>query len=92
MSSEYQEIVLPDCTQEDLMEEWKSIVADAEYDYGHSGYSGTFAEKPELEIVNEVFESQDDAARFVQDRDDKWGPATAVRIPEGWYIGGNCSS
>lgn len=65
-----------------------SAVAQAEYDHGSSGYTGTIAEKnnfvevPSMKTANEamayavyLIEEQKDP-RF----DDKWGPAGCVKV------------
>ena len=62
-------------------------VEDAQYNYGHSGYTGSIAEKDSYKMLSkEVFESEDAAQQFayhlIEDGDgridDKWGPAGCV--------------
>jgi hypothetical protein len=61
------------------------------YDYGHSGYTGSIAEKETyIECSKTIFESSEAAADFadklIEDDDerivDKWGPAGYVRFKE----------
>lgn len=57
------------------------------YDHGHSGYSGTIAEKSEFVIRHDKFASLPDAAIFaaadLDEHDhDKWGPAWAVEFDD----------
>jgi hypothetical protein len=66
---------------------FKSAVDDALYDHGHSGYSGTIAEKQDFIMCSkDVFasytEAEDFAYKLMDDPncpvDDKWGPAGCV--------------
>lgn len=69
---------------------FKKAVKEAQYDYGHAGYTGTIAEKHEfIEIPAPIGIPFEDAAyklcndaRFL----DKWGPAGCFMIAEGEYV------
>jgi hypothetical protein len=68
-------------------EAFKRAVAQAQYDHGHDGYSGTLAEKYNFAIVGEaadIHTAQIMADRMIDDEDpridDKWGPAGCLRI------------
>jgi hypothetical protein len=82
---------------------FRKIVEEAEYDHGHSGYTGTIAEKTHYEIRSKhVFKSVESAEDYatvdLNDNDhDKWGPAWAIRIEDpingkGWLFYGMASS
>ena len=77
--------------------------AQAEYDYGHAGYTGTIAEKSEFVLFTppEGVVSQKEIvawAESAQNHDtngddkldevanDKWGPAAAVKLPDGSFL------
>ena len=95
MGAWYQEAVVEAGDARGVMAKYRDLVAEAEYMSGHGGYTGTFAEKHELVIVNDVYAPIDeDAARHhCQDANEKWGPSFAYYLGEGkWYIGGFCSS
>jgi hypothetical protein len=70
-------------------EAFSRVVDQAQYDYGHSGYTGTIAEKTSFVIIQDC-QTREDAyakARELMDDDDdrisdKWGPAGAIRIPK----------
>jgi len=83
-------------TDAELDKLFAGIIEEAEYQHGHAGYSGTFAEKMGAEIHRDkVFADKELAEKFVMDvlDSDKWGPADIVPIAgQGWYIGGFCSS
>lgn len=80
---------------------FQSAVADACYEYGHGGYTGTIAEKSTFTVVQMPEGMQPFSAEFHAwvDRltncefDDKWGPAGAVLVGkrgdvEEWYFFG----
>lgn len=78
----------------------------AQYDYGHAGYTGTIAEKFEYHVISKDPLPPDDAFALAEkliDKqdpriDDKWGPAGAIRIltdnpsEETWLFFGWASS
>lgn len=91
MGGEYRENIITASTEQDLQQEYEKLVEHHMYMYGHSGYSGSFAEKPELKIIPGVF-VQETAGVDCRDTNDKWGPSFAYHIGEDqWYIGGWCS-
>lgn len=86
---------------EELKNVFQEIVEQCLYDYGHAGYTGTFAEKDpddllvveELDGVTKTVWSLDEARKHAMDCNDKWGPTFAYRLNDGsWYIAGWCSN
>jgi hypothetical protein len=82
-----------------LAEAFRVAVADAAYEHGHGGYTGTLAEKDEVvEIPAETSVTPEkQAEQLVQDDDarisDKWGPAGAIKVAENeWLFFGLASS
>ena len=68
---------------------FREAVKQAEYDHGHSGYSGTIAEKQDFVMIPFDKEGDETAAQKLaselieksDDRiDDKWGPAGCIEI------------
>lgn len=64
-----------------------AAVTQAEYDHGHSGYTGTIAEKGEyvkMGTAANMEEAHRMAERFIEDGDpridDKWGAAGCIEI------------
>ena len=99
MSAEYCNIIINDSelkmTDEEIKVAAKGIIETAEYDHGHSGYSGSFAEKEGVTIYRDkVFEDEDAAEKFIDKMDtSKWDNADVVPIKGvGWYMAGWCSS
>jgi hypothetical protein len=74
------------------LEAFRSAVEEAEYDYGHSGYTGTIAEKNEFTLIP-VPSNMDpeEYAQELMDLDDerisdKWGPAGCVDLGKDQYL------
>lgn len=71
-------------------EAFDEAVADAQYEEGHGGYTGTIAEKNEFK---EVFPNEGESAKECAERhsdttfDDKWGPAGCIKLQS--YSDGN---
>lgn len=75
----------------------------AAWEYGHGGYTGTLAEKHDVEVMDAVSiftlaEAEDLARKYINDEDprirDKWGPAGAIRVggdKPGWLFFGTAS-
>ncbi len=78
----------------DLIKIHDSLVKQAKYDYGHSGYTGSFAESPGLTIAAIEFESENGAEEYLCNHAKKWENSIAVKIKntEYWLIGGVFSS
>lgn len=86
-------------TGKTIEDAFRQAVEQARWDYGHSGYSGTIAEKGNYTVI-EAPEDKDpcsyanelmlaDDARIT----DKWGPAGAIQLgPEQWLFFGWASS
>lgn len=76
-----------------------AAVEQALYDHGHSGYSGTLAEKGEYILMDTSGVAYSEAlalaSKFIQADDsritDKWGPAGAIKVggsEPGWLFFG----
>lgn len=78
----------------DVDRAFDNAVRQAQYDYGHSGYTGSIAEKDSYVLVSEVPLDLDDARKLagsLMDNedpriDDKWGPAGAIAIIGGGWL------
>jgi len=59
---------------------FSSAVQEALYDHGHSGYSGTIAEKDgfKMQTVPDGVSINDHIERTLEDND-KWGPAFCIK-------------
>lgn len=75
----------------DLREAFSAAIEQAQYDYGHAGYTGTIAEKHDVVVIESTPMSEQDADalanRLISKDDprisDKWGPAGAIAIASG---------
>jgi hypothetical protein len=82
-------------TDTEILDAAKGITEQALYDHGHSGYSGTFAEKDSYKIHRvPVCLDEGSAEAAVEELDtSKWDHADIVPIEGiGWYMGGWCSA
>ncbi|WP_370973637.1 hypothetical protein [Amycolatopsis sp. cg9] len=67
---------------------FRAAVEQAQYDYGHGGYTGSVAEKDEYIVIDGPPLSESDAEaladKLIRDNDericDKWGPAGAIPV------------
>ena len=71
---------------------FRSAVQDAQYEYGHGGYSGTIAEKHSFKMIalpegKEPYDYADELIDKEDSRiDDKWGPAGCFDLGEGKFM------
>lgn len=68
------------------------LIQQAAYDFGHSGYTGSFAECDGFRMTDEVFETVNEAHDWLTDNAEKWGPMLGVRVGDEIYVGAWCSS
>lgn len=83
-----------------VAEAFSEAVRRAQWDHGHSGYTGTIAEKDNFILIDYEKEKLEDESRgafmerLINDGDsridDKWGPAGCIKadIEETWYFFG----
>ena len=72
----------------DVAAAFRAAVEQAQYDYGHAGYTGSVAEKDEYIVIDSPPLSENDAEaladKLIRDNDericDKWGPAGAIPV------------
>ena len=91
----YEETTIKANSDAELREEYRHMVEHVQYMSGLGGYSGTFAEKPKVTIINGTHDptTKEDARRDCQDNNEKWGPSFAYYLGnDEWYVGGWCSS
>lgn len=70
------------------LEAFESAVEQAQYDYGHAGYTGTLAEKMNFIMIPYSADKDGDPRKFAsrligegdQRIDDKWGPAGCLDL------------
>ena len=72
--------------------EFQRLADASRYESGHS-YSGEIGMKYDLIDGPSNFQTVEDARTWVEEHNDKWGPAHLVRLTDGRYcFGGWCSS
>ena len=83
--------IFPLCSAAELKIEYKNLIEELHYEYGHQPYNGTFTTCDGLLITNEKFESVDDAEDWLMEYTDKWGVVKAVQADGKWVLGGWCA-
>lgn len=94
MGSCYQEATFK---KRPTQKDYDNLVERAAWDYGHAGYSGTFAEAGgTMQVLSRHFGSFGEAQSWVQNHHEKWDPGILVSYSSGdetrWYLGAWCSS
>lgn len=94
MGAEFNEYRLKATNDNDALKDVRAIIERCYYDWGHGGYTGSFAEANGVEFRKDV--KPTDYATAVDWLDEncrKWGPILIVKTAEGEYIAGAwCSS
>lgn len=78
----------------DAKDAFNKAIEEAYYDWGHSGYTGTIAEKDSfimIEVPEDFKEKPHDYVEYLLYGDDerisdKWGPAGCIEIEKGQYV------
>lgn len=100
MGAVYQETVFqnPTADPQEVRDYGQALIEKAEWDHGHMGYSGSFAEADGVTVLAEMFNDGEEASQWLNDNAEKWGPMLAVKVvPEieevapFWLIGAWCS-
>lgn len=80
-------------SKKEALAEAETIIAQAAYEYGHGGYTGSFAEAQGVEFVESDMADEEQAEEWLSDYADKWGPAIITLTKNGKFcMGANCSS
>ena len=97
MGCEFNEHLLKGTLTEEKVAEWfKRIHADACYESGNGGYSGTWAEATGISFPpHPPFSDENVSGAWLSENAPKFGNAYAVRTyykgKECWHVGANCS-
>lgn len=76
--------------ERELKAEYQALVETCLYDHGHSGYTGTIAESPGLDILK-IELTTDEAENYIFENAKKWENSLAIKIIDKdneWLIGG----
>jgi hypothetical protein len=80
--------------EKELLLEYKALIKQALHDHGHSGYTGTIAESPDLKIVKDAEMNLEEASDYIEEHARKWESTLAIKIKDSnkWLLGGVYSS
>lgn len=77
----------------ELEEQYSEIVSQLEAEYGSNPYSGQLSALPhKIEFTSHIFDDVQSAADWIVENHEKWESPLAVRVPDGWVVGGWCPS
>ena len=81
-------------TKTEVLNEAKDLIEECLHDYGHAGYTGSFAECDGVVFVNNFApKDSQEADEWLQDNANKWGPMLILMDNNHNYYGGAwCSS
>ena len=68
------------------------LIENAKYEYGHRGYTGSFAEATGVSIIDKHFDSIEEATDWLIDNAPKWGNIYVVSTQTHWVYGAVCAS
>jgi hypothetical protein len=94
MGCSFKCIALQANQRDSAMAEARSVIEQECCEYGHGGYTGTFAEAQGCEVAQHpLLDNREAAEDWLNDHAQKWGPALLVVTTDGkYYMGANCSS
>ncbi len=88
MGAEFVVEILKAETKEEAIYEVKQIIKQCLHDYGHAGYTGTFAENKGVSVVDIEVNNCDEAYDCLLGGCRKWGPVLVVNTRSGCYVAG----
>lgn len=83
--------VLKATTPAKAKKEGLALIEDCLYEFGHGGYTGTFAECIGVEMPNIKFKSVKDAEVWLDENAQKWGAMLVVKADKQYCAGALCS-
>jgi hypothetical protein len=93
MGAEFQFAVLEAKTKNDAIKEVKAIIEKCQYDHGHAGHSGSFAEANGVEIISTIIcDSNAEAEDLLMEKCQKWEAAIVIQTTTNFCVGAWCSS
>jgi hypothetical protein len=75
-----------------IQKEWDNDVEQDLYDNGHSYSGGIGMLGTDIQWQTHKAASFQEASDYIQTHHVKWEPPMAVGFPDGWVVGGWCSS
>ncbi len=80
MGAQFNSITFAAQSESELKINVNHAIADAKYDHGHEGYSGSLAEARGLRIAPNTFKTLNDAEDWLTNNHEKHSPILAVRV------------
>jgi hypothetical protein len=67
-------------TTREVVTAYNNLVAEERYEHGSGAYSGTFATLSGIKVLDQIFDSQEEAESYIAENTEKRGNALAVRF------------
>ena len=78
--------------QSEAIAKAEALIERARYDFGHAGYTGSWAECCGIEIVDCGATPATEIEDWLEQKAEKWGPMLVTQCEGRWYAGALCSS
>lgn len=79
-------------SKEHVKEKFYERQEEDRYYYGNDAYNGSFTTFNGIEFKWQKYDDENDARTFILDKQEKWGPAFAVKVENEnqniWVVGG----
>jgi hypothetical protein len=93
MGAEFDSAVIRAADVKELKRKYAFIQQQRAWEFGHGGYSGTFAEAMSGLIIQRGTWTLEEADKHCSDNHPKWEAAWAYHLDNGrWFVGAWCSS
>lgn len=94
MGAEFNFTRLKASNTQEALKQAQDVIDQARWEYGHGGYSGSFAECPGATFdARQSPGNAQEAADWLEEHCEKWEAATVLRCQDGTYVmGALCSS
>lgn len=89
MGAVFQQLTVDSKDTKKVIAAVNAYIDECQYDFGHAGYTGTFAEVPGVSFPKDAptFKSVEAASEWLENHAEKWENALAVKFAKGYVVG-----
>ena len=93
MGANFQTEHFPVTDKEQIKQKYVEYISAREFEQGHDPYSGYLSTLGHnIVFTTQEFDDILAANNWIAENHEKWEPPLAVKVPDGWLIGGWCPS